>query len=253
MTIPTMTMPVMGGEKTPETDHVAGYDVNETFIKQAVDKAEANILRMALFQTTKDKVLEHMSVSKKPIRGGVLFDYVLSEADESVVRAKTIEYLLKGPQCPTEVPTREQAYQMMDLFSDKPMSEKLGEPSFNYEEAYEELALEDYPRDVTWSGPRPPQHKLAEWKVLVVGAGISGLAAAILLKRLEIPFKVVERQAGIGGTWLLNSYPGARVDTMSYLFQYKFEKNYPWTGKVKLYAKLRQTNTDFYRVLCLRS
>lgn len=26
-----------------------------------------------------------------------------------------------------------------------------------------------------------------------------------------------------------NSYPDIRVDTSSYLFQFKFEKNYPWT------------------------
>jgi 4-hydroxyacetophenone monooxygenase len=59
--------------------------------------------------------------------------------------------------------------------------------------------------------------------------GISGIAAAIQLKQLGIPFTVVERQAGIGGTWLLNTYPEARVDTSSFLFQYTFEKNYKWT------------------------
>jgi 4-hydroxyacetophenone monooxygenase len=39
---------------------------------------------------------------------------------------------------------------------------------------------------------------------------------------------VIERQADLGGTWLLNSYPGCRVDTLSFLFQYKFEKRYKW-------------------------
>jgi 4-hydroxyacetophenone monooxygenase len=33
----------------------------------------------------------------------------------------------------------------------------------------------------------------------------------------------------IGGTWLIDNYPEARVDTLSYLFQYRFEKNYKWS------------------------
>jgi 4-hydroxyacetophenone monooxygenase len=41
---------------------------------------------------------------------------------------------------------------------------------------------------------------------VIVGAGISGIAAAVLLKRLGIPFQVSEQQLGFGGTWLINSY-----------------------------------------------
>lgn len=232
MTVPTMTMPPLAGNDGLEiNDNVAGYDVNRRFIEEAVENAEANILRMALFQTTRDGELEAMPVCKKAIRGGVLFDYVLSKEDEAKVRAKTVEYLLKGPRPAPANPSREEAYQMMDMFSDVPMREKPGEPSFNYDEAYEELSVEDYPRDVTWTENAPSAEKLANWKILIVGAGISGLAAAIPLKRLGVAFDIVERLGGVGGTWLLNSYPGARVDTMSYLFQYKFEKNYPWTGQ----------------------
>ncbi|KAK4938694.1 hypothetical protein LTR10_020877 [Elasticomyces elasticus] len=230
MTVPTMSMDELTGDGHDAVlDNVAGYDVNEQFIRKAVNDAEANIMRMALYQTTRDPELAQMKVERKPIRGGVLFDYVLTPEDEKLIRDKTIAYLLQGPRSAPPPPDREEAYEMMDMFSDKPMREKPGEPSFDYDEAYEELAIEDYPRAVRWSGEAPSKPKLEKWKVLVVGAGISGIAAAIPLKHLGISFDVVERQNGVGGTWLLNSYPGARVDTMSFLFQYKFEKNYPWT------------------------
>ncbi|GAB7356260.1 hypothetical protein MBLNU459_g7071t1 [Dothideomycetes sp. NU459] len=228
-----MTMPPeMGGMGEPAeylNDKVAGYDVNEEFIRKAVNEVSANPLRLALLQITKDKELEHMTVTKKAIRGGVLFDYVLSESDEQTVRAKAVAYLLLGPRNAPAPPSKTECFRLMDLFSDKPMRDQPGDPSFDYEEGYEELALENYPRDVDWTSTAPSTERLSEWKVIIVGAGISGLAAAIPLKKLGIPFEIIERQGGIGGTWLLNSYPGARVDTTSFLFQYKFEKAYPWT------------------------
>src|SRR3546814_16603090 len=45
----------------------------------------------------------------------------------------------------------------------------------------------------------------------------------------SIPFTVIERQGDIGGTWALNTSPEIRVDTSSYLYQFKFEKNFRWT------------------------
>ncbi|MFT4057027.1 MAG: NAD(P)/FAD-dependent oxidoreductase, partial [Novosphingobium sp.] len=78
-----------------------------------------------------------------------------------------------------------------------------------------------------FGGGVPPN--AAQFEVMVVGAGISGVAAAIQLKRLGIPFRLYERNEGIGGTWWTNNYPDARVDTSSYLYQFKFEKNYPWS------------------------
>lgn len=216
MTVPTMTMSAdMGAPDHVILDKVAGFDVNEAFIREAVKEAGANILRLAMIQNTGDEELRAMHVTKKAIRGGVLYDYILSESDEAKVREKAIRHLLQGPRPPPQRPSKEEAFKLMDLFSDVPMSEKPGEPGFDYEEGYEELALEDYPREVSWTGQVPQAAQLAKWKVLIVGAGISGIAAAIPLKKLGIPFEIIERQGGVGGTWLLNSYPGARVGESS--------------------------------------
>jgi 4-hydroxyacetophenone monooxygenase len=66
------------------------------------------------------------------------------------------------------------------------------------------------------------------FRALIIGAGLSGLCAAIGLGELGIPFTILERNADLGGTWLENRYPGAAVDTPSHLYQFSFEP-YDWS------------------------
>ena len=49
----------------------------------------------------------------------------------------------------------------------------------------------------------------------VIGAGMGGLNAALQLRQAGFPVTVIEKNAGVGGTWWENRYPGARVDTAS--------------------------------------
>jgi 4-hydroxyacetophenone monooxygenase len=64
---------------------------------------------------------------------------------------------------------------------------------------------------------------------VVVGCGESGLLAGIRLKEAGIPFTIVEKNAGVGGTWWENSYPGARVDVGNHFYCYSFEPSDHWT------------------------
>ena len=65
--------------------------------------------------------------------------------------------------------------------------------------------------------------------VVVIGCGESGLLAGIRLKEAGIPFTIVEKNAGVGGTWWENSYPGARVDVANHFYCYSFEPTDHWT------------------------
>jgi cation diffusion facilitator CzcD-associated flavoprotein CzcO len=66
--------------------------------------------------------------------------------------------------------------------------------------------------------------------VVIVGAGFSGLAAGILLKRAGIDsFTIVEKASGVGGTWRANTYPGAACDVQSHLYSFSFEPNPSWS------------------------
>ena len=58
---------------------------------------------------------------------------------------------------------------------------------------------------------------------------MSGLCVGIELKRAGLhDFLILERQAGVGGTWWDNRYPGAHVDVPAPLYSFSFEPNPRW-------------------------
>ncbi|MET0885155.1 MAG: NAD(P)/FAD-dependent oxidoreductase [Mycetocola sp.] len=196
--------------------------VDGAFIRTAVDEANVNALRLALYQVTGDAELGQMRAAKGNVGGREFMDFRLTAADAAVVRQKAVAYLSNPPATlPPPPPSKEDSRRLIDLFGQETTDDE-------FEFGYEELAFEEFPRDAKWTH-RPSEDRLSRFKVVIIGGGISGIAAAIQFKRLGINFTVVERQADLGGTWMLNRYPEVRVDTSSYLYQYKFEKNYPWS------------------------
>ncbi|OCK73501.1 FAD/NAD(P)-binding domain-containing protein [Lepidopterella palustris CBS 459.81] len=210
--------------------------VDDAFIRTAIDKSNLNALRLALLQVTGDTDLAKMHTRRHAIRGGAMFAHVLAEEEVPALKEKAFAYLSKRkPDDPIPPPpSKAKARKLMDVFGDEPIAE----PEFEYN--YEELAYNEFPRDAEWTTKKPSAEKIAKFKVIVIGGGISGIAAAVQFKRLGLNFQVLERQGGIGGTWLLNSYPEARVDTSSFLFQFKFVKNYPWTEYFASAGETRQ-------------
>ncbi|MFG2657336.1 flavin-containing monooxygenase [Streptomyces sp. NPDC048425] len=87
-------------------------------------------------------------------------------------------------------------------------------------------------RDAAWTS-RPPE-RLETFKVVVIGAGISGTCASVKLSRLGIDHVVFEKGDRVGGTWRENDYPGAGVDTPSHLYSFSFAQNPGWS---RYYAK----------------
>ena len=67
-------------------------------------------------------------------------------------------------------------------------------------------------------------------KIGIVGAGFSGLCAAIRLAQAGFrDVTLFERAADIGGTWRDNTYPGCACDIPSNLYSFSFEPNPEWT------------------------
>jgi cation diffusion facilitator CzcD-associated flavoprotein CzcO len=69
------------------------------------------------------------------------------------------------------------------------------------------------------------------FRVVVVGAGISGLFMAEKLTRAGIDFVVYEKTDEVGGTWRDNTYPGLYVDVLSRQYEFPFQPNYDWSRK----------------------
>ena len=82
----------------------------------------------------------------------------------------------------------------------------------------------------TVSPPAPADSAVEALDVLIVGAGISGLDAAVHLQQ-QCPgqrWAILEAQDGHGGTWRTHRYPGIRSDSDLFTFGYGFK---PWMGK----------------------
>lgn len=64
--------------------------------------------------------------------------------------------------------------------------------------------------------------------VLVVGAGVAGIAAAHRFSQAHLPVTIVEASHRIGGTWWKNHYPGVRLDTPTFGYSYSFAQRPDW-------------------------
>ncbi len=82
---------------------------------------------------------------------------------------------------------------------------------------------------------------------LVVGAGLAGLYQLYRLREAGLSVACVDAAPDIGGTWHWNCYPGARLDSPSYTYQYWFSEEllnewewserFPTQPEIKRYLK----------------
>jgi 4-hydroxyacetophenone monooxygenase len=125
------------------------------------------------------------------------------------------------------------------------MSFMVGEP---VPDEYAPMMLEEMELDgedqraTRWDGV--PEARRRAFHVLVIGAGMSGILAAIRLEQAGIPYTVVEKNAAVGGTWHENRYPGCRVDVPNHFYSYSFEPN-EW---VEFFSQRPELSAYFERV-----
>lgn len=207
--------------------------IDASFIERALQQASMNVLRLALIQLTEDEELAQIPVEEIPIRGGALIAYSVPAEFHQRIREKALAWLGDQEAAVPPPPDRIAAEQLIENFAGQSLDPR--ERRF----AYEELAFEAFPRNADWTGGQRPA-AADTLRVVIIGAGISGIAAGVQLRRLGIPFRILDRHSDFGGTWFANTYPDARVDTSSYLYQFKFEKNYPWSEFFAAQGETRQ-------------
>lgn len=85
----------------------------------------------------------------------------------------------------------------------------------------------------------------------VIGAGASGLCAAIRLREAGVACTVFEKNDEVGGTWYENRYPGCAVDTPNHFYQFSFEPNDDWPhyfSRQRTILEYLEKCADKYRV-----
>jgi cation diffusion facilitator CzcD-associated flavoprotein CzcO len=67
-------------------------------------------------------------------------------------------------------------------------------------------------------------------RVVIVGAGLGGIAAAIELQDHGFTdITILERAPDFGGTWFYNGYPGAACDVPSHLYSFSYAQRRDWS------------------------
>ncbi|MDN5443684.1 MAG: NAD(P)/FAD-dependent oxidoreductase, partial [Acinetobacter sp.] len=85
------------------------------------------------------------------------------------------------------------------------------------------------------------------YDTIVVGAGISGIAAAYKMKQVGYQdYLVLEKAERVGGTWRDNNYPGCGCDVPSALYSFSFAPSHQWSH---LFAKQPEILSYLERVV----
>ena len=175
-----------------------------------------------------------------------------TEAQQSVARAIALEKLIAlrdagWPQPPD--PTPESVRPIIEWMMDSAATddhvalllEELGDPTRDL-------------RAPTWRADDIAPGR--EFRVAVIGAGMSGLLAAYRLRQAGIDVEVFEKNSEVGGTWLENTYPGCRVDVASHLYCYSFAQRDDWPQYYSTQAELldyfRKFAADHDLLSCIR-
>ena len=82
-------------------------------------------------------------------------------------------------------------------------------------------------------------------RVAVIGAGLAGVLMAVKLKQAGYEFTVFEREAGPGGVWWRNTYPGCEVDVPSVAYSYSFA-GHEWS---RIYARQPELREYVWQVI----
>ena len=79
-----------------------------------------------------------------------------------------------------------------------------------------------------------------DYTTVIVGAGFSGIGAAITLDKAGMgDYLVIEAADAPGGTWHWNTYPGIAVDIPSFSYQFSFEQSSKWSRTYARGAELK--------------
>ena len=220
----------------------APFTDDDAAIAAALEDVSVPVLLCSLVHMTGDPSwIRDVSLPRMPgtmdLQGG-LDDDVLADLRRRAVPA--IAAYRDGGCVPHELP-EDVVVEMFAFLAGTPLDEDVMVPMF----------VEDMQFDgadsgaISWGDEVSDEAKAAS-PVVVIGCGLSGILAGIRLTQAGLPFVIVEKDEGPGGTWWENRYPGARVDVGSHHYCYAFEPSHHWT---EYYCQQPELRDYFVRVL----
>ena len=210
------------------------FDTSDADIAAALEQVSIPTLLLSLVHLTGDP-----RFIRDYKQAGLFLNEVqgfMSEVDKARARAEALPIITayRDRGCPVPDPlSPELIREMLDWAACEPVGED------NLPLVLEEL-------DLDGADPRRPAalEDTGDFHVIVIGCGESGVLAGVRLKQAGIGFTILEKNAGPGGTWWENSYPGARVDVANHFYCYSFEPSNHWDHFFAEQPELRQYFAD---------
>lgn len=207
---------------TTESARAAGpdpYDVGE--LRANLRQADPGVLVAVLAQLTGDPAVADRFAPKithvpdPPEQAGVTDPETAAQLVDEIVTA------LRTPRRADAVPADD-----LDLFA------RVAPVALGGEVGPEYLGLL-----LEQGGFQPSQPVLprtaklpAGFRVVIIGAGIAGITAALACADAGIEYQIIERNDEVGGTWYTTRYPGIGVDTPSAYYSLSRDINGDWSS-----------------------
>jgi 4-hydroxyacetophenone monooxygenase len=192
-------------------------DATDEIIDDAVKYADPMALRGLIYQLTGDESIANIEVTTTVV-GFTETQKVAKLSDVALLQSKGAEFLKSYRSQGAGEISIGPAERLNRSLS---LANGIDIPPSEFEFWRESLALDPWVRGLVWQ-EQPSAQDLEKFSVMVVGAGMGGLNAAVQLKHAGIPYVVLEKNTGVGGTWFENRYPGCRVDTMSRAYTHTY-------------------------------
>ena len=209
-------------------------------LREALHLADPATLLLVLVQFSGESAW--LEKARPYIAGPMSYQERMPEELRLAIRERLFDVLMAHSAAGLPLPAVPEGKLLRDMLSIA-AGEPLGEEYVRM--MREELAPPDEiarPEDWVDVSKSPAPQSL---DVLIIGAGMSGLCAAIRLKQAGISFRIIEKNETVGGTWFENSYPGCGVDTPNHFYSYSFAPYHKWS---ELFAKRKELWDYFERV-----
>jgi 4-hydroxyacetophenone monooxygenase len=209
-------------------------------IRKSVEDADVWPLWTTLLQVARDERVLNMRVGGAGLTAGkAASDRVSppgpeSPDDQKYLREAAARWLraLRDGTVPAPAPPTTKEFRAV-------IERALGQQLTDGEAAYwrEEAGIDTLPRALPLDGAIEGAD---DFHVVVIGAGMNGISAGVQLKAAGIPFTILEKNPGVGGTWNENVYPGIRVDVNSRAYSFTYEPDYVWKHYFAMQAELQE-------------
>jgi 4-hydroxyacetophenone monooxygenase len=201
----------------------AAISASDDELRAILAEAEVPPLLPALAYLTGDLSLLREDLRPNPLtfampQGG------LSDAQQQAARELALEALIRfrdGGSRPAPAPADEDVLRIMEFaVGGSGMRPYLPLLEEELAHRHEDRRAPGWHKDDVAPG--------VDFRVLLIGAGMSGLLTAHRLRQVGVDFVVVEKNPDVGGTWLENTYPGCRVDNPNHNYSYSFAQRHDW-------------------------